>query len=299
MSRDCTGCALWQPWWRAGVWYDSRLLTAVNIRFIAFSKKRWEWRCTEIIKYLLFICFFIATINGRHTCGKTPPIFVRGRCLGAFAGASQAEQSISVCIPHAQLCVHVEQEECWKQACSSAVALQVRVRAHSKTFPLYLCCSVTLALTPGWKWEIDSVNKKLTLPWRYFALKGQMVFCCWLCYTSPPSKEGTRVAMFSNPAVSPGTQFHQHTRVNSKCWFYAQSSYRSFQMILPHILVVCSSSLHSPSCNTGQISAVSLTLSLISVPHVFTNSSLVVVLYLPVMPLYFWQPKRQHMLCGV
>lgn len=70
-------------------------------------------------------------------------------------------------------------------------------------------------------------------------------------------------------------------------------------MILLHILVTCSPSLHSLSCKTAQISAVSLTLSLISVHHVFTNSSLVVVLYLSLLPLYFWQPKRQHMLCGV
>lgn len=199
-----------------------------------------------------------------------------------------------------ELCVHVEQAECWKHTLHSrVVALQVRVRAHSKMFPLHLHCSVILALTPGWKWEIGSVNNRLTLPWRYFLLMGKMLFFCWLCFTSPPSKEGTRVVMFSNSAVFPGTQFHQHTRVNSKCWFYAQSSHRSFQMVLPHILVTCSPSLHSPSCNTGHICAVSLTLSLISVHHAFTNSLLVVVLYLPLIPLYFWQPKRQHMLCGV
>lgn len=45
-------------------------------------------------------------------------------------------------------------------------------------------------------------------------------------------------------------------------------------MNLPHILVTCSPSLHLLSCTTGQISALSLTLSLISVHHVFTNSSL-------------------------
>lgn len=88
------GTALWQPWGWPGVWCDSRLLTAVNIRLIAFSKNGWEWRCKGNIKYLWFICLFITTINGRHTCGKTPPIFVRGRCLEA--GGSQPEQSISV-----------------------------------------------------------------------------------------------------------------------------------------------------------------------------------------------------------
>lgn len=118
------------------------------------------------------------------------------------------------------VCVHGEREECWKHTYSSVV--QVRVRALSKMFPLHLHCSVILALTPGGKWETGWVNNRLTLPWMYFLQMGQL-FCCWLCYTSPPSKEGTRVAMFSNPAVLPGAQLHQHTRVNSKWSFYEQS----------------------------------------------------------------------------
>lgn len=208
-AGNCTGSVLWQPWWWAGVCCDSRLLTAVNITFIAFSKNGWEWRCTENIKYLWFICLFITTINGRHLW-ENSPVFVRGRCLGAFAGGSQPH-SLNKAFQWA-VCVHVEQEECWKHTYSSVVALQVRVRAHSKMFALHLHCSVILALTPGRKWEIGSVNNSLTLPWRYFLL---MLFCGWLCYTSPPSKEGTRVAMFSNPAFFPGTQLHQRTRVNS------------------------------------------------------------------------------------
>lgn len=94
------------------------------------------------------------------------------------------------------VCVHVEQEECWKHTYSSVVTLQVRVRAHSKMFPLHFHCSVILALTLGRKREIGTVNYRLTFPWRYFLLMGQMLCCCWLCYMSPPSKEGTKVAVF-------------------------------------------------------------------------------------------------------
>lgn len=126
-----------------------------------------------------------------------------------------------------ELCVHVEQKGCWKHTYLSVAALQERVRAHSKMFPLHLHCSVILALTPGWKQELGSGNNRLTLPWRYFLLMGQMLFCCWLRYTSPSSKEGTRVAMFSNPAVFPGTQLHRHTGVNSKWLFHGQGLVRT------------------------------------------------------------------------
>lgn len=62
------------------------------------------------------------------------------------------------------VCVHVEQEECWKHTYSSVVTLQVRVRAHSKMFPLHLHCSVILALTLGRKRDIGTVNCRLTFP---------------------------------------------------------------------------------------------------------------------------------------
>lgn len=177
VSRDYTGSALWQPCCWAGVWCDSRLLTAANIRFIAFSKNRWEWRCTENIKYWWFICLFITTINGRHTCGKTPPIFVRGRCLEAFAGGSQPEPSISV----SSVC------ECGVGGMLDAHIFECGVSA-SEGQSTFQNVSTALTLPINFridlKWEIGSVNNRLTLPWRYFIPVGKMLFCCWLLYFS-------------------------------------------------------------------------------------------------------------------
>lgn len=130
---------------------------------------------------------------------------------------------------------------------------------------------------------------------------GQMLICCRLHRASPSPSPGTWLAVFCSPAAFLGAQLH-HKHKSSFQVVVPRSEPGSFHTsprIFPHtiILVSSSSSLHPLSCNSGQISSVSLTLA----PGSFSCAShfhrfLTAMLHLPLMPAYFWQLKRQHML---
>lgn len=130
---------------------------------------------------------------------------------------------------------------------------------------------------------------------------GQTLICSRLRCASPSPSPGTRLAVFCSPAAFLGAQLH-HKHKSSFQVVVPRSEPGSFHTsprMFPHTIipVTSSSSLHPLSCNTGQISSISLALS----PGSFSCAShfhrfLTTMLHLPLMPVYFWQLKRQHML---
>lgn len=190
------GTAQCHPWWQAGVCHDSRLPYSNEHHTDCFLVERVRTKALGIQYKIFMICLFITAKCGWRTCGKSPLIFGRSRCPGAFAAWTSVSVSC-VCARGAggKLGAHIPR-------CGS-FAGSARCTFQNASTALMLLSS--FIIDP--RREMESFHEQqahLSLKVFLTNRAGVDLLFTLLCLSSAQIRD--LLAMFFSPAAFPGTQ---------------------------------------------------------------------------------------------